>query len=124
MPLAREEIAMNAPTLLLEEEQELDTMGSYNHSLVQGNLAYLVRKYSAYSAFVELSLDVSTLDKGKFSDVRDELKPDVCAYPKRSVMDLDILVMSEMPLLVIEIVSPRQGLLEIVKKFQAYFALG
>jgi len=114
---------MNAPTLQLEE-QEFDTMGSYNHSLVQGNLAYLVRKHSAYSAFVELSLDVSTLDKAKFADIRDELKPDVCAYPKRSVMDLDILVMSEMPLLVIEIVSPRQGLLEIVKKFQAYFALG
>ncbi len=84
---------MKAPTLLLEEDWELDTMGSYNHSLVQGNLAYLVRKYSEYSAFVELSLDAGTLDKAKFPEVRDELKPDVCAYPKRSVIDLDILMM-------------------------------
>jgi Uma2 family endonuclease len=115
---------MLAPIITSDEEQEFDDMGSYNHALVQGNLAYLVRRYSDYSAFIELSLDVNQLDWTKFADIRDELKPDVCVYPKRSVIDLDILVMEEMPLLVIEIVSPRQGVLTIVKKFQAYFALG
>ena len=35
-----------------------------------------------------------------------------------------MLVMHEMPKLVIEVISPRQGALSIVEKFQAYFALG
>ncbi len=32
--------------------------------------------------------------------------------------------MKEMPLLVIEILSPRQGVYDIVEKFKVYFALG
>ena len=73
---------MNAPTLTLNNElaykaedykEEEDThIGSFNHSLVQGNLAYLVRKDSDYSALIELSLDVSSLDKIKFSDIKSE----------------------------------------------------
>ena len=108
---------------LVDEEQEFDDMGSHNHSLVQGNLAYLLRKYSEFSAYIELSLDASPLDKSQFPTVKDELIPDVCAYPRRSVVDLDILVMTEMPQLVIEVISPRQGTLSIIEKFQAYFAL-
>ena len=114
---------MGETLLVREEEQEFDDMGSYNHSLVQGNLAYLLRKHSDYSVFIELSLDTSGLDRTRFPAFKDELKPDVCAYSRRSVVDLDILVVSEMPRLAIEVVSPRQGALGIVQKFQAYFAL-
>jgi len=105
-------------------EQEYDDMGSYNHSLVQANIAYFLKKYSAHSAFIELSLDASSLDKATFPNVKDELIPDVCTYPRRSVVDMDILLMNEMPILVVEVVSPRQGVLSIVQKIQAYFALG
>lgn len=115
---------MTELTLLAEEDQEFDDMGSYNHSLVQGNLAYLLRVHSDYSAFVELSLDTRRLDRQQFPGLKDELIADVCAYPRRSVIDLDILVMQELPALIIEVVSPRQGLLSIVEKFQIYFALG
>ncbi len=115
---------MDKTTSDLDEEREFDDMGSHNHSLVQGNLAYVLRKYSEFSAYVELSLDASRLDKSLFPDIKGELIPDVCAYPRRPVIDLDILVMAEMPQLVIEVISPRQGLLSIVEKFQAYFALG
>ncbi len=108
----------------LNEEEEFDDMGSYNHSLVQGNLAYLIRAHSDYSAFVELSLDASSLDSSQYPGIKDELKPDVCVYPRRSVVDLDILAMDEMPELAVEVISPRQGALGIVQKFQAYFALG
>lgn len=111
-------------TLLADEEQEIDDMGSYNHSLVQGNLAYLLRRYSDYSAFVELSLDTRRLDRQQFPNLKDELIADVCAYSRRSVVDLDILVVQELPAFIIEVVSPRQGLLSIVEKFQIYFALG
>ncbi|MDM8559295.1 Uma2 family endonuclease [Candidatus Parabeggiatoa sp. HSG14] len=56
----------------------------------------------------------------------DELKPDVCLYPNSVEFSepYDILKMSEMPLLAIEVVSPKQGLDDIVAKFQAYFSLG
>ena len=76
------------------------------------------------SAFIELSLDTSKLDRTEFPDVNNELIPNVCAYPRSSIIDLDILVMREMPKLVIEVISPRQGAHGIVRKFQAYFALG
>lgn len=115
---------MSDLTMLLDEEQEFDDMGSYNHSLVQSNLAYLLRKHTNFSAFNELSLDVSRLDKSTFPNIKDELIPDVCAYTRRSILDIDILSMSEMPQLVIEVISPRQGSLSIIAKFQAYFALG
>lgn len=115
---------MNDMVLAPDEEQEFDDMGSFNHSLVQGNLAYLVRVHSDFSAFIELSLDASSLDKSRFSTIKNELIPDVCAYPKHSVMLQDILIMKDMPKLVIEVISPRQGTLSIIEKFQAYFALG
>ncbi len=115
---------MSEITALLDEEKEFDDRGSYNHSLVQGNLAHVIRKYSNMSAFIELSLDTSKLDRAQFPDVNNELTPDVCAYPRSSIIDLDILVMREMPELVIEVISPRQGAHGIVRKFQAYFALG
>ncbi|MEZ4706130.1 MAG: Uma2 family endonuclease [Caldilineaceae bacterium] len=110
--------------MMLDEEQEFDDLGSFNHSLVQSNLAYLLRKYTEFSAFNELSLDASSLDKSRFPYVKDELIPDVCVYSKRSILNVDILRMTEMPPLVIEVISPRQGTLSIIEKFQAYFALG
>ncbi|MEZ4861817.1 MAG: Uma2 family endonuclease [Caldilineaceae bacterium] len=99
-------------------------MGSYNHALVQGNLVYLLRIHSQLTIFTELSLATSGLDKIQFPYVQDELIPDICAYPCSSLIDLDILVMDEMPDLILEVVSPLEGAHELVQKFQAYFALG
>jgi Uma2 family endonuclease len=83
-----------------------------------------LKRLGKYSVLTELSLDTSQLVTHQFK-VKDEIKPDVCAYLKRSLSrPFDILKMSEMPLLVIEILSPRQGAQEILEKFAAYFALG
>lgn len=118
------EFSVSESLSLVSEAEEFDDMGSFNHSLVQGNLAYTLRKHSDLSAFIELSLDTSRLDKAKFPDIKNELIPDVCLYPRTAIIDLDILQMSEMPKLVVEVISPRQGGHSIVQKFQAYFALG
>ncbi|MBV7334208.1 Uma2 family endonuclease [Chloroflexi bacterium TSY] len=115
---------MREATSLIEEEQEFDDLGSFNHSLVQANLAYVLKAHTEFSPLNELSLDTSGLDKLLFPAIKDELIADVCLYPKSAVVDLDILVMEEMPLLVIEVISPRQGTRSIIEKFQAYFALG
>ncbi|MEM7130754.1 MAG: Uma2 family endonuclease [Chloroflexota bacterium] len=106
------------------EIEEFDDMGSHNHSMVQANLAYLFKLDGKYSVYNELSLDVSSLDSEKYN-VKDEAIPDICIYSKRSLsLPRDILRMTEMPVLAVEVLSPRQGIGSILEKFDAYFALG
>lgn len=115
---------MSEITLRLDEEQEYDDMGSYNHSTVQANLAFVFKQLGNYSVAIELSLDSSSLDPTLYR-VKDELIPDVCIYPKRDLsIPFDILKMAEMPLLVVEVLSPRQFIASLLEKFKAYFALG
>ena len=105
-------------------EEVSDNMGSYNHSAIQANLAFLLKQTRQYSVFTELSLDVSHLDPNQLKS-KDEVKPDVCIYPRRGLSrPYDILKMVEMPLLAIEILSPRQAAYEILQKFEVYFILG
>ncbi|MEZ4714153.1 MAG: Uma2 family endonuclease [Caldilineaceae bacterium] len=110
----------------LEErgEGEFDDMGSHNHSMVQANLAYLFKQLGSYSVYIELSLDVRAYDLA-YLDIKDELIPNVCIYPKRPLsIPHDILRMTEMPLLAVEVLSLRQGTYSILQKFEAYFSLG
>jgi Uma2 family endonuclease len=107
----------------IESEESVD-MGSLNHSAIQVNLAVLLKQVGTFSVYTELSLDTSRLDKTKYK-FKEEIKPDVCIYPKRGLSrPYDILKMTEMPILAIEILSPKQGIQEIVEKIDAYFALG
>lgn len=106
------------------ESEESVEMGSLNHSAIQVNLAVLLKQVGTFSVYTELSLDTSRLDKTKYK-FKEEIKPDVCIYPKRGLSrPYDILKMTEMPILAIEILSPKQGVQEIVEKIDAYFALG
>jgi Uma2 family endonuclease len=116
---------MSELTMILDEEQEVDDMGSFNHSTVQANLAYLFKRIGTYTVSVELSLDSSTLDKTTFPAIKDELVPDLCIYPKRELVKSDdILKMQEMPVIAVEVLSFRQFPSTLVEKFKAYFALG
>lgn len=115
---------MTIETMEEHGEGEFDDMGSHNHSLVQANLTYLLKQLGIYSVYIELSLDVSEMDLSHLN-IKDEVIPDLCIYPKRSLSTPhDILCMTDMPLMVIEILSPRQGTYSILQKFEAYFALG
>jgi Uma2 family endonuclease len=107
-------------------DEEYQDMGSLNHSLTQ---AQLVRSLpnDKFTITVELSLDISQIDTKQFGlKAKEELKPDVCLYPNSVVFSKprDILRMSNMPLLSIEILSPTQSVEELLAKIQAYFALG
>lgn len=111
-------------SLLLKGTEDTPDMGSYNHSIIQANLAFVLKRPGQYSVSTELSLDTEALDKNIFK-FKDEIKPDVCIYPKRGLIrPYDVLKMTEMPLLAVEILSPKQGAYEILQKFEAYFALG
>ncbi|MCP4699745.1 MAG: hypothetical protein GY862_23275, partial [Gammaproteobacteria bacterium] len=81
-----------------ESEQPVgEFMGSHNHSYLQARFAYLFHSVGDYSVYTELSLDISSLDLSAFDlKVKDELKPDICLYPKRKLQPRhDILKMSK-----------------------------
>ncbi len=90
-------------------------MGSYNHSIVQVNLAVVLKQLKKYDVLAELSIDMQGT----------EIRPDLCLYPRRGLSrPRDILRMTEMPLLAVEILSPKQGTDDILEKFELYFAAG
>lgn len=111
----------------VEETNEVESMGSLNHSLLQARLAGVLFNHEKYTPLIELSLDVAKLDLNQFGlKAQNELKPDICLYPKGflKLKKRDILKVSEIPSLVIEIISPKQGIDDILAKFEAYFQLG
>jgi Uma2 family endonuclease len=88
---------------------------SRNHSYFQLNTGYSLKKQNKFSVFSELSL----LIDGK------EYVPDIAVYlPMKISKSKDILKMTEMPLLVVEVMSPTQGTQEVLDKFEIYFAAG
>jgi Uma2 family endonuclease len=88
---------------------------SYHHGYVCLNLGSALKQLPQFSVFVELSLQ---LEK--------EYIPDVCVYPKRTVDFAagDIVRMTEMPLAVMEVLSPSQTISDIMGKFDVYFGAG
>jgi Uma2 family endonuclease len=109
-----------------DEIEEVDDMGSFNHGYIQARLVVLLDRTGTYTLVNELSLDISGIDLSRFDlRTKNEVKPDISLYPRRGLSrPTDILRMSEMPLLAIEILSPKQGTYEILEKFKAYFELG
>ena len=113
--------------LTIENElEESEDMGSFNHGYTQARLIVLFDRAGQYTPITELSLDVSGIDLSQFDlKTKEEMKPDICLYPKRGrSRPRDILRMTEMPLLAVEILSPKQGTYDILEKFKVYFELG
>ena len=111
------------------DDEESD-VGSINHSMAQPKLTSLLDNDERFVTFVELSLDASAIDLSKFNlKAKDELVPDVCVYagsppqPNQEI-EADILRVSQMPDLAIEVLSPSQSVNFLVRKIKAYFALG
>jgi len=88
---------------------------SFNHSYVQSTLIGALLSLKQYSVLSELSLEI----EGR------EYVPDICLYSKRKIDLLeDILKMTEMPLLAIEILSPSQVIQELTNKIKIYLNAG
>jgi Uma2 family endonuclease len=114
------------PALIDETVEEVEGIGSFNHGYVQMRLGSLFERAGEYTPISELNLDVSHIDLSQFElKSKEEVKPDISLYPKRSLSrPQDILKMREMPLLAVEIVSPKQGVYDLIEKFKVYFELG
>ena len=99
-------------------------MGSFNHSYLQSKLSAIFMQMDGVIALTELSLDTSSI-KAQFPHVSDTLVPDISIYPTREInLERDVYKMTEMPLLIIEILSPRQSVQQLVDKMEFYFSLG
>jgi len=105
-------------------------MGSLNHSLAAGRITGLLFNDERFTVMPELSLDASQIDLKRFKlKAKDELVPDICVYtdpppaPDKQVED-DILRVSQIPDLAIEVLSPSQSVSFLVRKIKALFALG
>ncbi len=105
-----------------------DNMGSLYHSNAQIKIGSLLDQEGRFFVATELSLDISQQDISEYRlDAKDELKPDICAYVEAPVVpskEDDIVKVSKMPDLAIEILSPCQAVSYLIRKIKAYFELG
>jgi Uma2 family endonuclease len=92
-------------------------MPSLNHSLIQSQLiGILWNQYRKDFTFAS-ELSISLADK--------PFVPDLCIYPKRkSDWQSDEIRVSEPPLTIIEISSPKQDFEDFERKLKAYFNAG
>jgi Uma2 family endonuclease len=107
-------------TEVYDIEEEVIDMGSRNHSYLQIKLGALLLGLDKYLVLSEISLDSSSLETNT-----KEMRPDLALFSPLPIDFLqDEIRMQTMPLLVIEILSPRQSIDEILEKFRGYFQLG
>jgi len=115
------------------EDEDMD-MGSLYHGTTQANITGLLINNERFAVITELSLDTSQADLRQFGlKAKDELKPNVCVdivSPEQEPIDnvertdADILKVSKMPELAIEVLSPSQSVNALLRKFDALFMLG
>ena len=100
------------------ERERGKPMPTYNHSIVQGNLLFLLKASYRKSHTILPEINVTMPE-------RPDNVPDIALYPKLPVDFLhDIPSMTTMPLTVVEIISPSQSNDDILAKFERYFAAG
>ncbi|MBF0239110.1 MAG: Uma2 family endonuclease [SAR324 cluster bacterium] len=94
---------------------EIKMAASVVHSAIQVNLSHELRKLSQYRIYSELSVMIDG----------NEYKPDVCVYPYRDIdWTHDLVKTEEIPLLAIEILSPKQMIQDVVDKVDVYLEAG
>ncbi len=105
---------------LVQSEYEIERgkpIPSKNHSIVQGNIYFLLRQ--KYEEHYRILTEVSIMIDEK------ERIPDVSVYP---LMDFtpgnDEIRLTTMPLVAIEILSPTQQLTDLIVKSYRYFEAG
>jgi Uma2 family endonuclease len=101
--------------LLVESEISID-MPSRNHAVILSNICGIFYQYRQnYRLYSQLAINLNGWDS----------IPDFCVYPISPIKwDEDELILTTPPLLVIEILSPKQALKELTDKFKEYFKNG
>lgn len=89
---------------------------SYHHAYLCSKIITALNQRASYAIFSELTLQIHEKD----------YIPDICVYPKRPInfAESDIVKMTELPIMVVEVLSPSQGSQDALSKFQVYFDAG
>lgn len=115
----------------LDEEsspEEYAEMSSFNHGYLQLKIGAYFLNLPNLTPSAEFTLDLAALSNLAAIDLDEipkSLEPDIAVYREQPVdFYNDILTGKQMPVLAIEILSPRQGVQVLIDKFKIYFALG
>ena len=115
----------------LDEEiapEELTEMGSLNHGYLQIKIGAQFLQIPGLTPSSEFALDISALSTRtdiELIETLNALEPDIAVFRELSIdFQNDVLKGKVVPVLVVEILSPRQGVQTLVDKFKLYFALG
>ena len=101
---------------ILEEQIEDEEMPNYNQSLVCSDIIEQIYDNKTFKAYPELTLDIEN-----------GLTPDVCVYLREKTRPIDVNEpprFAEMPLVVVEVVSPSQNSQALLKKAVVYVDKG
>lgn len=105
---------------LVQSEYEIERgkpMPSKNHSIVQGNIYFLLRQ--KYEPRYRLLPEITMVIEEK------ERVPDIAIYkPLVFTPGSDEVRLAEVPLAVVEILSPKQNLGDLIAKSDLYFEAG
>lgn len=95
-----------------------EKMSSFNHSLLQSHLSFLLR--SAYRQQFNIMTELD------FDFASGKTRPDLCILPKRKADWLaDEMIVQEIPLTTIEILSPEQSLNSLTERiYKKHFPAG
>lgn len=114
-----EAIAIEQETLSDYEIERGKPMPSRNHSLVQTQIGFLLKR--------DYGKEFSILSEAEISFLPKNAVPDICIYPKMQVNfeEEDVIKMPNPPITAIEILSPKQALEDVVAKARdIYFPNG
>lgn len=88
---------------------------SFFHSSIQMNVGHQLAANESYRVCSELTISINGTD----------YKPDLCLYPYQKVdWIFDSIRMEEIPLMVVEILSPTQGAQELIEKMKIFLEAG
>jgi Uma2 family endonuclease len=88
---------------------------SYNHSYLAYKIAKALDQGEKYNIHIEMTLDIGGTD----------YIPDIALCQKREIDFLhDKIKTEEIPVLIVEILSPKQSVNEITDKFEIFFQAG
>jgi Uma2 family endonuclease len=88
---------------------------SYNHSYLAYRVARVLDQDEKYNLHIEMTLDISGTD----------YIPDIALYRKEQIDFLhDQIKTDKPPLLLVEILSPKQAVNEVTEKFEVYLQAG
>ena len=102
------------------ETERRKPMPSFNHSLIEAQLSFLLKTHYRKDFFIAAELSLGFVPKGA--------TPDICILPKKDHkigVDPDIIKLKEAPITTIEILSPTQALSDLTNKIKnEYFPNG